>query len=62
MSPGAFTAGIFDGTQLADVAAGWHFAPFSWAQGVKMASKYVPDLVVCDVMMPGMDGLNSTAM
>ncbi len=27
------------------------------AQGVKMASKYVPDLVVCDVMMPGMDGL-----
>lgn len=26
-------------------------------QGVKMAVKYVPDLVVCDIMMPGMDGL-----
>ncbi len=27
------------------------------AKGVKMASKYVPDLVICDVMMPVMDGL-----
>lgn len=26
-------------------------------QGVRMASKYVPDLVICDVMMPVMGGL-----
>lgn len=26
-------------------------------QGVAMAAKYVPDLIVCDVMMPVMDGL-----
>ncbi|MDE6490746.1 MAG: helix-turn-helix domain-containing protein, partial [Muribaculaceae bacterium] len=25
--------------------------------GVRMAAKYVPDLIVCDVMMPVMDGL-----
>ena len=26
-------------------------------EGVRMAAKYVPDLIVCDVMMPVMDGL-----
>ena len=25
--------------------------------GVKMAMKYVPDVIICDVMMPAMDGL-----
>lgn len=27
------------------------------SEGVRLAAKYVPDLVVCDVMMPVMDGL-----
>ena len=27
------------------------------AKGIKMAVKYVPDLIICDVMMPIMDGL-----
>lgn len=26
-------------------------------EGIRLASKYVPDLIVCDVMMPVMDGL-----
>lgn len=27
------------------------------AEGVRMAAKYVPDIILCDVMMPVMDGL-----
>lgn len=29
---------------------------FNGAEGLKLAARYVPDLIICDVMMPDMDG------
>lgn len=30
-------------------------------EGIRLASKHVPDLIICDVMMPGLDGMQTCA-
>lgn len=30
-------------------------------EGIRMATRYVPDIVICDVMMPGIDGMETCA-
>lgn len=32
----------------------------SGQEGLRLAAEYVPDVVICDVMMPGMDGFETT--
>ncbi|GGO75764.1 response regulator [Nocardioides deserti] len=48
-------------TQLAlEVVAGWEVVTAeSGAQAIDLAAKHQPDVVVLDLMMPGMDGLTT---